>query len=193
MALPIEPELLAYQPDWTVAQYERMVATGIFHEADRVELLFGRIITQLPITDRHSFCVQELNYYMIRHFGDRFIGRQEQPVSLLSHSVPEPDYVLATPHPHRYRNRKPGAEDIQLIIEVADATLDRDRGAKARLYGMAGIREYWIINLVDDCLEVHTQPNIQAGGYGEVKVYHRGEQLAAGVLGALPVNDIITA
>lgn len=191
MALPIEPELLYYQSDWTVEKYERMVTTGVLDEDDRVELLFGKIVDKLPIGDRHSFCVQELNYYMIRHYGDRFVGRQEQPVSLLSHSVPEPDYVLAAPHAHRYRNRKPTAEDIRLVVEVSDATLLRDRGAKARLYGVAGIPEYWIINLIDDCVEVHTQPNLQAGGYGEISIYRRGEQLSSDVLGVLPVDDLL--
>ena len=191
MALPIEPELLFHQPDWTVRQYVRMVTTGILDEEDQVELLFGKIVSKMPIGDRHSFCVQELNYYMIRHFGEQYIGRQEQSVSLLSHSVPEPDYVLAAPHAHRYRDRKPGAEDIRLIIEVSDATLDRDRGAKARLYGMAGIPEYWVINLIDNCVEVHTEPNTQAGGYAEVVSYRSGEQIASSLLGALPVADFL--
>ena len=189
--IPIEAELLLHQPDWTVEQYEAMVAAGVLGDEDRVELLFGKIVEQMPIGTRHSFCVQELAYFMIRRFGVRFVGRQEQPVLLLGHSVPEPDYVLATLHPHRYANSKPGAEDIQLVVEVADATLGRDQTSKARLYGQAGINEYWIINLIDNRIEVYTEPDRTTGGYTSVKLYEKGTSLASPLLGELAVNDLI--
>lgn len=173
-AIPVEPELLLYPHDWTVTQYERMVDSEVLGPDDRVELLFGKIVTKLPIGDRHSFCVQEFNYYMIRNFGDRFIGRQTQPVSLLAHSVPEPDYVLASLCAERYRDRKPTAEEIHLIVEVADSTLSRDRTVKARLYSTAGIAEYWIVNLADNQLEVYTGHDIQEGRYRHIYFYGVG-------------------
>lgn len=46
-------------------------------------------------------------------------------------------------------------------IEVADATLERDRGIKQRIYARAGIPIYWILNLRDRQIEVYTQPATQ--------------------------------
>ena len=106
MTVPVEPELLLHQTDWTLEQYERMVAGGILTPEDRVELLFGKIVHKLAVGDLHVFCVQELNYAMIERFGRRFTCRQEQPISLPEHSAPEPDYVLAAPAGDRYFNRK---------------------------------------------------------------------------------------
>jgi hypothetical protein len=57
-----------------------------------------------------------------------------------------------------YLSRHPGPLDIALLIEVADATLLRDRRDKGRLYARAGIVCYWIINLVDRRIEVYTDP-----------------------------------
>ena len=54
-------------------------------------------------------------------------------------------------------------------FEISEATLAFDRGEKASLYASAGILEYWIVNLVDHCLEVHRDPIHMTGqpyGYG---------------------------
>ena len=45
-----------------------------------------------------------------------------------------------------------------LIIEVADSSIEYDRGGKSLLYARAGIQEYWIVNLPEKVLEVHRQP-----------------------------------
>lgn len=39
------------------------------------------------------------------------------------------------------------------MVEVSDTTLNLDRRRKAMVYAAAGIREYWIVNLV----EVHRE------------------------------------
>ena len=57
--------------------------------------------------------------------------------------------------PHQY----PGAQDIGLIVEVADTTLQRDRNTKKQLYAREGIPIYWIINLVERQIEVYTEPS----------------------------------
>jgi len=51
-----------------------------------------------------------------------------------------------------------------LIIEVADVSLNLDRLAKTRIYTRAGIRDYWIVNLIDHVVEVHRDP--MKGGRG---------------------------
>jgi Uma2 family endonuclease len=44
------------------------------------------------------------------------------------------------------------------VIEVADSSLRFDRESKARLYAEGGIADYWIVNLVDDVLEIFRDP-----------------------------------
>ena len=53
----------------------------------------------------------------------------------------------------------PLPEDIHLLIEVSDSTLIRDRDVKLGLYARDGIREYWIINLEAEQLEVYREPD----------------------------------
>lgn len=59
----------------------------------------------------------------------------------------------------QYRDRHPGPEDVALIVEVADSTLERDRGVKRKVYARAGIPVYWIINLLESVLEVYEEPS----------------------------------
>ena len=69
------------------------------------------------------------------------------------HSAPEPDVALLKPK--SYFNELPIAEDVLLVIEVSDSSLTRDQGEKASLYAQAGIRDYWIVNIPDWCVEVY--------------------------------------
>ena len=62
-----------------------------------------------------------------------------------------------------------------LIIEVAESSLATDRGKKLRLYAACGVPEYWIVNLVDRCIEVHT--SLAAGGYARVETFVHGQSI----------------
>lgn len=44
------------------------------------------------------------------------------------------------------------------MVEVALSSLALERGEKASLYARAGLADYWIVNLVDNVLEVHRDP-----------------------------------
>ena len=81
-----------------------------------------------------------------------------------------------------YRTSTPLPGDVFLVIEVADSSLEFDRDVKRALYAEANIGDYWIVNLVDDCVEVHRRPQSD-GHYADVQVFRRGQQI---VVAALP-------
>lgn len=54
-----------------------------------------------------------------------------------------------------YPDRHPGANEVGMIVEIADATLLRNRTPKARVYARAGIPTYWIVNQVEGFVEVY--------------------------------------
>ena len=59
---------------------------------------------------------------------------------------------------------------------VADSSLRFDREVKGRLYAEAGIADYWIVNLVDDVLEVYRDP--REGTYSTKLVCKAGDRIA---------------
>jgi Uma2 family endonuclease len=49
-----------------------------------------------------------------------------------------------------------------LVVEIADSSLRYDLHEKAALYAEAGVPEYWVVNLVDQVVEVHRHPRKRA-------------------------------
>jgi Uma2 family endonuclease len=83
---------------------------------------------------------------------------RNQAPDTLTNSEPEPDLALVRGDRGAHRRRHPIPSEIALVVEVSETTLDTDR-FKGRTYGSAGISEYWIINLVDRCVEVYARPD----------------------------------
>ena len=85
---------------------------------------------------------------------------------------------------------------MALVVEVADSSLAFDRGPKARLYAAAGIPEYWIVNLVDRQVEVHTDPRPAHGeepaAYTQTKVYSAADRVPVSLPGQ-PLGDLAAA
>lgn len=158
MTKRIEPRFFLNTIDWTVDQYHSMVDAGVLTENDRVELLYGKIVPISPIGRFHAACVNLTSEYFILKFQKRYTYLTQNPVSLLDDSEPEPDFVIAKRDEGGYLSEHPTAEDILLLIEVSDSTLDKDRHHKLPIYAEAGVQEYWIINLIDRQLEMYTRP-----------------------------------
>jgi Uma2 family endonuclease len=57
--------------------------------------------------------------------------------------VPEPDLALLKPRDDFYAGKQPEAEDVLLIVEVADSSL-YDTTVKLGMYAILGIPEYWV-------------------------------------------------
>ncbi|BDA67153.1 hypothetical protein RIVM261_027730 [Rivularia sp. IAM M-261] len=82
----------------------------------------------------------------------------QEPVTLQD-SEPEPDVVIVRGNTRDYTECHPGSNDLALVVEIADSTLERDRSYKKRIYARTGIPVYLIVNLVEQQIEVYTQPD----------------------------------
>jgi Uma2 family endonuclease len=176
---------------FSVDEYEQMTELGILTENDRVELIRGEILEKMTIGDRHAACTIRLNQLLSLAVAGRALVSIQNPIRLAD-SEPEPDVALLTPRPDFYASGKPRPADVLLIVEVADTTLEFDRDVKRPMYAEAGIGEYWIVNLVDDCLEVHRQPQPD-GTYRDVQTLRRGQQADVAALPGLlvAVDDML--
>lgn len=165
--LPVRrPVTLAPAYCFTRDDYRAMSEAGILGEDDRVELILGQIVTQMPTGSAHASAVKRLNHLFTSLARGHFIVSVQDPVALDPFSEPEPDLALLRPRADFYANSHPGPEDILLIVEVADTSLAFDREEKVPLYAAVGIPEVWLVNLVDKSLTVHRRP-VQ-GSYTEV-------------------------
>lgn len=170
---------------FTVGEYYRLARHGILTEGDRVELLDGRIYEMAPIGSGHAQCVRRLTEFLVLRVAPRALVSIQNPVRLDDRSEPEPDVALLVPRDD-YDSRHPRPEDVLLVIEVADTSLDFDRHVKPLLYARAGIPELWVVGLREERVHVYRRPG--PNGYAEQAVIERGGALR---ITALPDVDAI--
>ncbi|MGI8553407.1 MAG: Uma2 family endonuclease [Dehalococcoidia bacterium] len=159
----------------TADEYQCMGQHGIIGEDERVELLDGELYLMPPIGDGHIGDVNSLDFHFNRRLGNRAIVSVQNPIRLSDFSEPEPDITILRFRPDFYRKGKARPEDVLLLVEVAESSLAYDRLTKLPRYASAGIPEVWIVNLVDDRVEVYRDPT--ADGYRSHTVHGRGETL----------------
>ncbi|MDQ6783809.1 MAG: Uma2 family endonuclease [Actinomycetota bacterium] len=176
---------------WTVDDFGRMVAAGVLAEDDHVELLEGEIIEMAPVGSRHAATVNALARLFHQQVGDRCVVSVQNPIRLSERSEPQPDVALLEWRDDLYRMQLPVPADVLLVIEVADTSVATDREVKVPGYGRAGIPEAWLVDLVADVVEVHTEP--APGGYGDAVLYRPDQVIFSAVVAgiAVPVASII--
>ncbi len=152
-----------------------MIAAGLFHDGQRLELLEGEIFEMTPIGPPHTSVVDRLTRLWTSRLGSRAIVRVQGPVLAGPISEPEPDLALLRERPDFYREAHPSPGDVLLVIEVADTSLEYDR-AKRRIYAAAGMAEVWIVDLGGERVEIHRAPG--ARGYADARALHRGDRAA---------------
>lgn len=141
----------------SVDQYHAMIKAGILTPDDSVEFLEGLLVVKMPKNPAQVLVKRLLRRALEGVVGKNFFVDQEDPVTVKD-SEPEPDICVFRGEPRDYRDRHPGPEDTALVAEVADTSLRRDRGRKKHIYAKASMPVYWIVNLVDQRIEVYTDP-----------------------------------
>ncbi len=143
---------------WTVDEYHRMAASGILDEDERVELLEGKIIWMSAKGTAHRSAVVRTDYFLKDALRNRAWVSSQEPITLNQYSEPEPDISVVKIDPLDYADHHPQPEEIYLIIEVADSSLKFDREIKSKSYAQAGIRDYWVLDVVNRQLYVLRKP-----------------------------------
>ncbi len=139
---------------WTRAEYYQMGEMGLFN-GQRVELIGGEIMVMSPQKIQHYKSADGTGDVLKKAYGKGYWVRVQAPVDLGMPSEPEPDVSVVEGKPEDYTAHPKKA---LLAVEVSETTLAYDRGEKASLYAAGGLKNYWIVNLVDDQLEVFTKP-----------------------------------
>jgi Uma2 family endonuclease len=175
---------------FTRDEYYRMGDAGLFFDK-RVELLDGEIISMPPQNPPHVGTTSRLANVFIRSLGALLSIRVQAPIVLDDWSEPEPDIAVCQMDPDNYMLAHPKADQVILLIEVAETSLPYDRGQKTVAYAKSGIPEYWIMNLVDRKIEMFSDPDLVAQCYRTERSAGVGDilSLPGGVM--LPAADLL--
>lgn len=174
---------------FSVAQYERMIETGVLGPGDKVELLEGYVVYKMPHDPSHAGTVRLVAKRVRRHLPVGWEDSVQLPVELAT-SAPEPDIAVIRERADNYGGRHPGTGDIGLVIEVTNTSLVRDQRDKVRVYAEADIAVYWIVNLPDQRIEVYATP---VGGVYTTTARHAAGEVVPLVLDGVTVAHIPAA
>lgn len=130
---------------WNVADFHRMGKTGFLHPESRLELIEGELFEMAPIGSFHAGTVSILTRLLMQAVANSAIVNIQSPVVLSDCSEPQPDILLLRPRADYYLYKNPHAQDVLLLVEVSDRTVQFDRKTKVPLYARHGIPEVWLV------------------------------------------------
>ncbi|MBM4256161.1 MAG: Uma2 family endonuclease [Deltaproteobacteria bacterium] len=142
----------------SVDQYHAMIQAGILTDDDPVELLEGWLVTKMSKNPKHRVVTQLIREAIAQILPTGWYVDVQEPVTTKD-SEPEPNVAVVRGNRRQYFDHHPSPQDIALVVEVADSSLRRDRTLKKRIYAAAGISIYWIVNLLANEIEVHSEPS----------------------------------
>lgn len=185
---------IAPEPTWqfSLEQYHAMIRSGILTDDDPVELLEGWLILKMLKKPAHRVTTRLLRSALEQIVPAGWYVDSQEPITTAD-SEPEPDVMVVRGNTRDYLDRHPAPQDLALVIEMADTTLQRDRDLKKRAYARAGISHYWIASLPDRHIEVYSSPG--ATDYKNCEIFAEGDRLSIPIGGTkipqLLVRDIL--
>lgn len=165
---------------WSIEDWHQLVDSGVLEDKN-VELLNGDIVTMSPEREEHSYTNDDVAEYLRELLRGLAKIRESHPITL-DNSEPEPDIAIARLPKTIYLQHHPYAEDIYWLVEISNATLNFDLNQKADVYAQNLIQEYWVIDLQNNKVIVHTEPN---GGK-----YQRKMEYTAGIINPVAFPEL---
>jgi Uma2 family endonuclease len=157
----------------SVAEYHRMVDTGILEEDERIELLDGIIVEMSPLSQRHVALHSRIVAYLLDALGGRAVIAGHFSLRLGEFDEPQPDIGIFAPEPDSYFGRPPTIDEPYALIEISDSSLQKDTGPKRELYARFGIEEYLVVDVSSS--ELLRYSGLFAGQYGTLQRLRYGD------------------
>ena len=155
-------------------EYMLLAESGAFDD-EKVELLAGVVVAMNAQGPQHDQLVILMNRLLARRLTDDFMVAPQCTYKLSDYSAPEPDFAIVTSR-SVWEGRGTRYPTGVWLIEISVTSLRKDRGIKAKLYAMAGIAEYWVIDAKTLSVHVHRDPDGKS--YRSVTRHDQHEPLA---------------
>lgn len=181
---------------FSVDEYHAMARAGILTEDDAIELLEGWLVHKMTKNPPHTATTRNTRAALDDCLPSGYFVDSQEPITL-AESEPEPDVFVVRGAPADYKRKHPQVKDVVLVVEVADSSLEQDRTTKKRVYARNRVPVYWIANLVEDQVEVYTQPSgpVRYPDYSSKIVYHRDDLIPVLIdektIGMIKVADLL--
>lgn len=144
---------------WTRSECVTLERSGLLDQ-QRLELVEGELISKIGKKRPHVNALTLVQGWLVQVFGARFVNA-EAPIDVAPEdnptNEPEPDLIVLKQDLSHFTSN-PRAEDLRLLVEIADTSLNFDLTVKAALYARAKVFEYWVLDVAGRRLLVHRNP-----------------------------------
>ncbi len=173
-----------------VNQYKKMIETGIIREGAPYELLDGLIVLKdrsargedpMTVGRRHRIICHWLVELDAKLKKYNCHVQNQNPLMLGKYQLPEPDGAVLRGRPEDCPNDHFEPGDIFCVFEIADSSLITDRTTKMRIYAVAGIPQYVLVNLPENQVEVFEKPDAVLQKYKSRTILTLNQKLALNV------------
>ena len=174
---PQKPESFKYR--FKVKDLEKMYKAGIFDPDEKIELINGEVIRLSPIGLKHAIVVNNLvdilsDLLKETNLKLKYILSVQNPVFLSQENLVQPDITIVS-REFVKEKQHPKPKYIELLIEVSDTTLEKDRKIKLPLYAKYKIKKVWIVDLTQNQIEIYTKP--YKNEYLNVQIYPMDKEI----------------
>jgi len=189
------PPLVAVQPlRWTVDEFHDLYSQPRMER--RKLILVEGVILEMPRPNPPHDAALSLTDEALRvAFGKGVWVRGQMALVLSQSTDPMPDLAVVPGSPRDYKEHPRTAK---LVVEISESSLPFDKREKAGLYAAAGIRDYWVVDLVHRQVIVHRDPQTDAtrpggGFYRDVKTFDPSQSITAldAPQSPIAVNDLL--
>jgi hypothetical protein len=157
----------------TVLQYDRMIKAAVFADDHREELVEGLVLNKKARNLPHIVAGNVGLQNLMGAVPPGWHVAKRDPITTSNWSRPEPDFSVVRGRAKDYIKHHVTAADVALVVEIADSTLAADQTDMNRVYAASVIVTYWVVNFVDNQLEVYSAPT--ANGYSSMSVFKPGQ------------------
>jgi Uma2 family endonuclease len=140
---------------WSVKDWHELIESGVL-EGKPVQLIEGEIVGMSPEGVMHSHTNRSVADYLKQLLAGIAYVSESHPITLID-SEPEPDVAIVELPENIYEEHHPYPKNIYWLIEISQKTLKFDLERKSRIYASNEIPEYWVIDLINRKIIVHTQ------------------------------------
>ena len=174
------PEVRRRVSPLTVEEYHRL---DEFNEnGRRTELIRGFVIEKMPKSPLHCTISALLYDLLTAQVPSGYVVWKERPLTLAD-SEPEPDICVTLGQKTDFATAHPST--AELVIEVAVSSIELDC-ENASLYAEAGVKEYWIVLVLERQIEVYRR--LENKRYQEKRLVAANDLLMCSILPSVSIR-----
>ena len=158
-------------------------------DRSKLELIAGVLYMTPPPEYTHDEIVTRINQILVLHLsatgikGKVFLPRAAIWTSRRTYLEPDLFYLSAETALQFAPQHRDTADLVIEVISPGSAIYDRN--TKAETYGALKVKELWLIDEVGETVEVRYQTG---QGFGEARVFERGEQIVSRIFPELQLS-----